>query len=63
MSLAVRGPWALLQRLPQGLQFILVGGAAAATHLAVVGLLVALVLDLARGRPAGDDAAGDATIE
>lgn len=30
-----------LRRLPQGLQFILVGGAAAATHLAVAGLLVA----------------------
>lgn len=42
MSLAAGGPWALLQRLPQGLQFIFVGGAAAATHLAVVGLLVAL---------------------
>ena len=31
-----------LQRLPQGLQFIAVGGAAAATHLAVVGLAVTL---------------------
>lgn len=31
-----------LQALPQGLQFVLVGGSAAATHLAVVGLLVAL---------------------
>lgn len=36
----------LLQRLralPQLLQFVLVGGSAAATHLAVVGLLVALL--------------------
>ncbi|MDR0225895.1 MAG: GtrA family protein [Burkholderiaceae bacterium] len=32
---------ALLRRLPQGLQFVAVGGCAAATHLAVVGLLVA----------------------
>ncbi|WP_353367136.1 GtrA family protein [Acidovorax sp. FG27] len=31
-----------LRRLPQGLQFMLVGGAAAATHLAVVGLAVSL---------------------
>ena len=31
-----------LQALPQGLQFVLVGGSAAATHLAVVGLLVAV---------------------
>lgn len=31
-----------LQALPQVLQFVLVGGSAAATHLAVVGLLVAL---------------------
>ena len=31
-----------LRRLPQALQFVLVGGCAAATHLAVVGLLVAL---------------------
>lgn len=29
-----------LRRLPQGLQFILVGGAAAATHLMLVALLV-----------------------
>ena len=29
-----------LRRLPQLLQFVLVGGSAAATHLAVVGLLV-----------------------
>lgn len=29
-----------LQRLPQGLQFVMVGGAAAATHLVVVALLV-----------------------
>lgn len=29
-----------LRRLPQALQFVLVGGAAAATHLLVVGLLV-----------------------
>lgn len=33
---------AALRRLPQALQFMLVGGAAAATHLAVVGLAVAL---------------------
>lgn len=32
-----------LRRLPQLLQFVLVGGTAAATHLAVVGLLVALL--------------------
>ena len=32
-----------LRRLPQLLQFVLVGGAAAATHLAVVGLLVSLL--------------------
>lgn len=32
-----------LQALPQMLQFVLVGGSAAATHLAVVGLLVALM--------------------
>ena len=32
-----------LRRLPQLLQFVLVGGSAAATHLAVVGLLVALL--------------------
>jgi len=38
----LRAGTAALQRLPQGLQFIAVGGAAAATHLAVVGLLVAL---------------------
>jgi len=31
-----------LRRLPQGLQFMMVGGAAAATHLAVVGLAVTL---------------------
>lgn len=31
-----------LRRLPQLLQFVLVGGSAAATHLAVVGLLVSL---------------------
>ena len=31
-----------LRRLPQLLQFVLVGGTAAATHLAVVGLLVSL---------------------
>lgn len=31
-----------LQQLPQLLQFVLVGGSAAATHLAVVGILVAL---------------------
>lgn len=31
-----------LQRLPQGLQFALVGGTAAATHLLAVGLLVYL---------------------
>jgi putative flippase GtrA len=31
-----------LQALPQVLQFLLVGGSAAATHLIVVGLLVAL---------------------
>lgn len=31
-----------LRRLPQGLQFVLVGGAAAATHVSVVGLLVSL---------------------
>lgn len=31
-----------LQALPQVLQFVLVGGSAAATHLAVVGILVAL---------------------
>lgn len=30
-----------LRRLPQGLQFVLVGAAAAAVHLTVVGLLVA----------------------
>ncbi|MGP1629937.1 MAG: GtrA family protein [Giesbergeria sp.] len=29
-----------LRRLPQGLQFVLVGGAAAATHLLAVGMLV-----------------------
>ncbi len=34
----VRPEW--LRRLPQGLQFVLVGAAAAATHLAVMGLLV-----------------------
>ena len=33
---------AALRGLPQLLQFVLVGGAAAATHLAVVGLLVPL---------------------
>ncbi|WP_280188103.1 GtrA family protein [Delftia sp. PS-11] len=33
---------ALLRRLPQALQFVLVGGCAAATHLAVVALLVPL---------------------
>lgn len=32
-----------LRRLPQLLQFVLVGGTAAATHLAVVGLLVVLL--------------------
>ena len=32
-----------LRRLPQLLQFVLVGGSAAATHLAVVGLLVSLL--------------------
>ncbi|SDM45102.1 Putative flippase GtrA (transmembrane translocase of bactoprenol-linked glucose) [Oryzisolibacter propanilivorax] len=32
----------LLRRLPQGLQFVLVGGAAAATHLVTVALWVAL---------------------
>ena len=32
--------WERLRRLPQLLQFVLVGGCAAATHLAVVGLLV-----------------------
>ncbi|ABM31202.1 putative flippase GtrA [Paracidovorax citrulli] len=32
----------LLRRLPQGVQFVLVGGAAAATHLGTMGLLVAL---------------------
>ncbi|GAA3999279.1 hypothetical protein GCM10022279_23750 [Comamonas faecalis] len=32
-----------LLRLPQPVQFVLVGGAAAATHLAVVALLVALL--------------------
>ncbi|RYF26917.1 MAG: GtrA family protein [Comamonadaceae bacterium] len=37
----MRSAVAALQRLPQGLQFVLVGGAAAATHLAAVGLLVA----------------------
>lgn len=42
MSLRGAGPWTLLQQLPQGLQFVLVGAAAAATHLAVVGALVAL---------------------
>ena len=31
-----------LRKLPQLLQFVLVGGSAAATHLAVVGLLVSL---------------------
>ena len=31
-----------LRKLPQLLQFVLVGGGAAATHLAVVGLLVSL---------------------
>ena len=31
-----------LRRLPQGLQFVLVGAAAASTHLLVVGLLVSL---------------------
>lgn len=31
-----------LQQLPQLLQFVLVGGSAAATHLGVVGILVAL---------------------
>lgn len=30
----------MLRRLPQGLQFVVVGGSAAATHLLVVGLLV-----------------------
>lgn len=34
--------WVALRRLPQLLQFVLVGGAAAATHLAVVGGLVSL---------------------
>ena len=33
---------AQLRRLPQALQFVLVGGCAAATHLAVVALLVQL---------------------
>ena len=32
-----------LRKLPQLLQFVLVGGGAAATHLAVVGLLVSLL--------------------
>ena len=32
-----------LRRLPQLLQFVLVGGSAAATHLAVVGLLVSVL--------------------
>ena len=32
--------WERLRRLPQLLRFVLVGGCAAATHLAVVGLLV-----------------------
>ena len=35
--------WERLRRLPQLLQFVLVGGSAAATHLAVVGLLVSLL--------------------
>ena len=34
--------WLRLRLLPQGVQFVLVGGAAAATHLLVVGLLVHL---------------------
>ena len=33
----------MLRKLPQLLQFVLVGGGAAATHLAVVGLLVSLL--------------------
>ncbi|RYF27096.1 MAG: GtrA family protein [Comamonadaceae bacterium] len=41
MSGVVRAGAAALQRLPQGLQFVLVGGAAAATHLAVAAVLVA----------------------
>ena len=36
----MNAPLALLRRLPQGLQFVLVGACAAATHLAVVALLV-----------------------
>ena len=37
----VLGLWERMRALPQVVQFVLVGGAAAATHLAVVGLLVA----------------------
>ena len=38
----IEGVLQRLRRLPQLLQFVLVGGSAAATHLAVVGLLVSL---------------------
>ena len=39
----IEGVLQRLRRLPQLLQFVLVGGSAAATHLAVVGLLVSLL--------------------
>ncbi|MDA8456882.1 TRAP transporter small permease [Acidovorax sp. GBBC 3334] len=66
MVLLLKGSWeqvvAGMQSYSTVLGYPLALGAASTLVLAA-GLLVALVLELVRGRPAGDDAGGDASVE
>ncbi|AVS62268.1 TRAP transporter small permease [Paracidovorax avenae] len=66
MVLLLKGSWAQVVAGMESYSTVLgypLALGAAATLVLAVGLLVALVLDLVRGRPAGADAGGDATIE
>lgn len=66
MVLLLKGSWAQVVAGMESYSTVLgypLALGAAATLVLAVGLLVALVLDLVRGRPAGDETAGDATIE
>ncbi len=66
MVLLLKGSWAQVVAGMESYSTVLgypLALGAAATLVLAAGLLAALVLDLVRGRPAGEDAGGDATIE